>query len=189
MRVGSTLENLVKDYAGKVRVVYKNFVVHPDTVMEAHLGSCAAGKQGKFMAYKHAFWDKGFNAYAASRDPSKMGGANLREIVKSVGLDLAKWEKDVQSPECQAFIQADMAELNKFGVNGTPAFFINGAMIPGGIDEASFHQIIDQKLAIAESSGVSGAEYYQREIFEKGEKKFRSKKDPKPGAPAPAPAP
>ncbi len=183
MRVSSTLEKLVKDYGGKVRVVYKNFVVHPDTVMEAHLGSCAAAKQGKFLAYKHAFWEKGFNAYAASRDPSKMSGANLREIAKSVGLDVAKWEADLKGPECQQFVQNDMGELNKFGVNGTPAFFINGLMIPGGIDEGTFHQIIDEKLKIAEASGVSGAEYYQKEIFEKGEKKFRSKRDPKPGAP------
>lgn len=180
MRVGSTLEKLVKDYAGKVRVVYKHFVVHPQQVMEAHLGACAAGLQGKFMAYKHAFWDKGFNAYAQAGDQSKLGGKNLREIVKSVGLDLAKWEADLQGATCQGLVQGDMAELNKFGVSGTPAFYINGTMIPGGIDEGTFHKIIDQKLAIAEASGVPGAEYYQREIFEKGEKQFRSKKDPKP---------
>lgn len=180
MRVSSTLSKLVKDYGGKVRVVYKNFVVHPDTVMEAHLGSCAAARQGKFMAYKKAFWEKGFNAYAQTRDPSKMGGENLRAIAKSVGLDVAKWETDLKGPACQAVIQNDMQELNKFGVNGTPAFFINGMMIPGGIDEGTFHQIIDEKLKIAEASGVPGSEYYQREIFEKGEKKFRSKLDPKP---------
>jgi len=180
MRVSSTLTKLVKDYAGKVRVVYKNFVVHPQQVQEAHLGSCAAARQGKFMAYKHAFWEKGFNAYAKGGDATKLGGANLREIVKSVGLDLAKWEADLKGADCQALVQGDMAELNKFGVNGTPAFYINGTMIPGGIDEGSFHQIIDQKLAIAEASGVSGSEYYQKEIFEKGEKKFRSKKEPKP---------
>ena len=41
--------------------------------------------------------------------------------------------------------------------------------------------MIDAKLEIAQKSGVSGADYYAREIFAKGEKTFRSKKDPKPG--------
>ena len=41
-------------------------------------------------------------------------------------------------------------------------------------------QIIDEKLKVAQASGVSGAEYYDKEIMGKGEKQFRSKKDPKP---------
>ncbi|MCB9560715.1 MAG: thioredoxin domain-containing protein [Kofleriaceae bacterium] len=180
MRVSSTLEHLVKDYAGKVRVVYKNMLVHPDAVLEAHLGGCAAGKQGKFLAYKDAFWDKGFNAYAAAKDPSKLGGANLREIAKSVGLDLPKWEADLKSDACRQELGADMAELNKFGVHATPSFFVNGKFIGGALPEDQFKKVIDERLAVAEASGVPGAEYYQKEILDKGEKKFRSKKDPKP---------
>jgi protein-disulfide isomerase len=170
----------VKSYAGKVRVVYKNMVVHPETVLEAHLGGCAAAKQDKFLAYKHAFWEQGFNAYAQTRDPSKLGGENLRKIAKSVGLDLAKFEADIKGDACRADIEADMAELNKFGVRATPSFFINGKFIGGALPEEQFKQIIDEQLAIAEKSGVPAADYYQKEIFEKGEKKFRSKKEPKP---------
>ena len=44
----------MKDYDGKVRVVFKNMVVHPQVVTRAHLAGCAAGKQGKFIAYKEA---------------------------------------------------------------------------------------------------------------------------------------
>jgi hypothetical protein len=51
----------VKEYDGKVRVVFKNLVVHPQ-VTNAHLAGCAAGKQGKFQQFKAVFWEKGFKA-------------------------------------------------------------------------------------------------------------------------------
>ena len=44
----------MKEYDGKVRVVYKNMVVHPQVVTKAHLAGCAAGKQGKFVEFKNA---------------------------------------------------------------------------------------------------------------------------------------
>ena len=42
---------------------------------------------------------------------------------------------------------------------------------------AMLKQIIDEKLKIAEASGVSGAEYYEKEIMGKGVHQFRSKRD------------
>ena len=51
MRVSSILDEMVKKYDGKVRVVYKNFVVHPDTATDAHLAACAASKQGKIKDF------------------------------------------------------------------------------------------------------------------------------------------
>ncbi len=181
MRVGSTLEQLVKDYAGKVRVVYKNFVVHPDTALPAHMATCAAGLQGKFMEMKHTFWEKGFGEYAKTRDPSKMGEANILEMAKGIaGLDVARLAVDMKGEACMKHIQADMDELQKFGVNGTPAFFINGTFVGGAIPLEEFKRIIDGQLKVAEASGVPASEYYEREIMAKGEKKFRSAKDPKP---------
>jgi hypothetical protein len=70
-----------------------------------------------------------------------------------------------------------MAELKKFRVSGTPAFFINGFHVGGGIPKESFKQIIDSQLAIAEKTGVKGADYYEKEIMGKGLKQFRSKRD------------
>src|SRR5262245_20419851 len=179
MRVSSILEELVKEYQGKVRVVYKNMVVHPQIVQQAHLAACAAGKQKKFLEYKHAFWDKGFGPYAESQgqDRASMGEDNLVKIGQDIGLDPEKLKADMKGPECEQRIRDDMAELSKFRVNGTPAFFINGKHIGGGIPKDSFKEIIDDKLKVAEASGVSGADYYEKEIMGKGEKTFRGKKD------------
>jgi protein-disulfide isomerase len=178
-RVSATMDELVKEYNGKVRVVYTNFVVHPPA-KPAHLASCAAAKQGKYNEFKTAFWEKGFLPYAQSRDPSKLGEDNIMAIAKDLGLDTAKLKTDMATPECEARIQGDMNEMQKFHVNATPTFFINGKHVGGALPKEGFKQIIDEQLKTAEASGVPAAEYYDKVVLAKGEKQFRSKLDPKP---------
>lgn len=170
------LDELVAEYSGQVRVVYEHMVVHP-FAMAAHLGGCAAGKQGKYLAFKKLLWDKAFREYANTRDPSKLDEAHVLELGKAAGLDAAKLQRDMGATECKARIAADMAALEKFGVTGTPTLFINGTMMPSGSPKAALKAAIDEKLRLASSSGVSGADYYAKEIMGKGEKQFRSKRD------------
>jgi protein-disulfide isomerase len=143
-------------------------VVHPQQVAAAHLASCAAAKQGKFVEFYDAFWDRGYKEYQEKRDPSLLGEENVYKIAGEVGLDVGRLKNDMQG--CQQLVAADEEELRKFRVNGTPAFFINGEFVGGGIPKDAFKQIIDKKLQIAQASGVPGAEYYEREIRGKGEK-------------------
>ena len=160
--------------------MFKNMVVHPQVVTDAHKAGCAAGKQGKFVQFKNAFWDKAFAPYASAHDPSKLGVDNIMAIAKDIGLDTAKLKTDMESADCKAQIDNDMAELAKFHVNSTPSFFINGRPLNGALPKEQFKQIIDDRLKVAEASGVPGASYYEKEVIGKGEKQFRSKVDPKP---------
>jgi len=149
-------------------VVFKHKLVHPQQVATAHLAACASAKQGKFAEFYNAFWDRGFKEYQEKRDPSLLGEDNVYKIAGEVGLDVERLKADM--PACQQFVQADEQELGKFRVNGTPAFFINGEFVGGGIPKEAFKQIIDKKLQIAQASGVPGASYYEQEIRGKGEK-------------------
>ncbi len=149
-------------------------VVHPQQVQKAHDATCAAAKQGKFLEYYMAFWDKGFNAYSQSRDASKLGEENILAIAKELGMDAGKFKTDMDSQDCQAFVKADEAELRKFKVSGTPAFFINGKFVGGALPKEGFKQIIDEQLKKAEASGVAAAQYYQNEVMGKGVKQFKS---------------
>lgn len=169
---------MVREHKGKVRVVYKNFMVHPDTVMDAHLAGCAAHKQGKFEEFKNAYWKDGYGAYAKTRDPSKIGKENLIKIAASVGLDTAKLAKDMEGQECKDALRKDMSDLMKFHVNGTPSFFINGkfTMFAG---PGPFNAEIEKALAEVEKSGVPADQYYQKVVLEKGSKEFVSAADAK----------
>src|SRR5262249_47819905 len=162
----STLQELVKEYDGKVRVVFKNEIVHP-FVRDAHQAGCAAAKQGKFVVFKDAFWEKAFQAYANSggKDQAALGAENIMKIAQGIGLDAAKLKADMEGPECKAHVDGDVAELAKFHVNSTPMFFINGKHFPGARGKDEFKQVIDEQLKVAEASGVSGADYYQKEVM------------------------
>src|SRR5664279_5189119 len=150
-QVSDTLESLVKSYNGKVRVVFKN-----------------------------ELWTKGFDPYSASRDPSKLSEENVVAIAKEMGLNVDKLKTDMKGEDCKAQLQADMQELAKFHVNSTPTLFVNGTHVGGALPEQSFKTMIDEKIKLVEQSGVAPADYYEKEVMGKGEKQFRSKKDPKP---------
>lgn len=160
-----------------MRVVFKNLVVHPQQVQRAHLAGCAAAKQGKFVEYYQAFWEKSFAPYAAARDGSKLSEETILSWAPSIGLDAAKLKADMDSQDCQGRIAGDAQELSKFQVNSTPTFFINGIHVGGALPKEGFKQVIDERLKIAEASGVSAAEYYDKEVLAKGVPQFRSKSE------------
>jgi protein-disulfide isomerase len=166
----------VKDYNGKVRVVYKNMVVHPQVVMKGHQAGCAAAKQGKFNEFRHEWWDKAFAPYAAAHDPSKLGEESILSIAKDLKLDEAKFKADMNGPECQAQVTADMQELSKWHVNATPSFFIDGRVFRWSGSPDSFKAAIDDEIKKVEGSGTACADYYQKEVIDKGEKQFKSAK-------------
>jgi protein-disulfide isomerase len=53
MQIQGPVDELVREYGGRVRFVYKNFVLnhHTDAI---HRAGCAASKQGKFRAFADA---------------------------------------------------------------------------------------------------------------------------------------
>lgn len=169
----------MKDYDGKLRVVYKNFVVHPQVVLQGHLAGCAAAMQGKFDEFRHDWWDKAFGPYAASqgKDTSSMSVDNILSIAKDLKLDPAKFKADMDSKACKDHVQQDISDLETFKVGGTPAFFINGKSFEWDGTPDSFKSAIDTALKTAEGSGVPCADYYEKEVMGKGLKTFRSKKD------------
>jgi len=180
-RIAPVMRELVAEYKGKVRVVYTNMLIHPPA-RSAHLASCAAAKQGKYLAFKDAWWDKGYGPYAESggKDTSSLSEDGILKIAKGVGLDTKRLKTDMASDQCKARLEGDMAELAKFHVNSTPTFFINGKHISGALPKEAFKELIDEQLKIAEASGVPGADYYQKVVLAKGEKQFRSAADPRP---------
>ena len=142
-------------------------IVHPQ-VMNVHLAGCAAGKQGKFQPFKNIYWEKGYKQ-------RKMDDASVESFAKEAGLDMAKWKADKDSEACKQMVQADMAELQKFKVNSTPTFFVNGTHVGGALPKESFKQMIDEKLKAADGQN----DYYDKVVMATGSKQFRSAKDPK----------
>jgi len=169
-KVRPTIDQLLKDYPGKVRFVSKQFVVHPQVATDSSLAACAAHKQGKFEQMDTLLWDKAF----ATR---KFDRANIDALAKEAGLDLAKFKADMDG-DCKAFIQKDQAELQAMGQGATPTFYINGRYMSGAQPVPAFKAIIDEELKIAQervAQGTKPADYYKTWVLDKGLKKFTPK--------------
>ncbi len=74
---------------------------------------------------------------------------DLKQHAVAVGLDAAQFNACLDSHKYAAVVEADIKMGNDAGVNGTPAFFINGRMISGAQPFEAFKKIIDEELARA----------------------------------------
>lgn len=69
--------------------------------------------------------------------------ARALAVAKEVGCDMARIEKDMNSPEAQTTIDEDMKLADAIGVDGTPSYVIGDQLIVGAI---GFKQL-QQKVA------------------------------------------
>jgi protein-disulfide isomerase len=129
-------EQVLKEYPKDVNYVYKQFplpaTMHPNA-MPASKAVVAAGKQGKV-------WEMHDLVFQNSRE---LGADKLKEYAGRVGVDVARWEKDMNSPEVQQQIDREMAEGRAADVTGTPTIFVNGKRLQNRSIEG-FRQMIDE---------------------------------------------
>jgi protein-disulfide isomerase len=147
-RVIPTLAQLESKYGDKIKLVFRDFPIeslHPGAA-KAHEAARCANDQGKFWAYH----DKLFASPPTSRPET------FKELAKEIGLNPKAFETCLNSGKYQAAIKEDIAEGNRVGVIGTPAFFINGRQISGAQPLEAFARIIDDELS-RDVAGQSGA--------------------------------
>ncbi len=164
-RVEPTLEQLVKDYGKDIRIVYKNYVVHPDRASAAAWAVCAAHEQGKFVEYNKILWEKGF--------PQKLAEADMHGFAEELKLNVPKFKADMASDKCKQEVANDQKILSAVGTSGTPAFYINGRFLSGARPIEQFKAVIDEELKKANDAigkGEAAASYYQKNVVEKGKK-------------------
>jgi len=166
MKVGPTVEQLLKDYKGDLKVVFRHLVVHPGVATTPALAACAAHKQGKFREMKDLIWEKG---YKAGRN---LGQDNMEKLAGEIGLDMGRFKADMEGP-CKQVLAKDQRDLRSVGARGTPAFFINGRFLSGARPIDQFKKLIDEELKKANeriAKGTKVADYYKDWVLEKGKK-------------------
>lgn len=80
---------------------------------------------------------------------------NLKSLASKVNLDQSKFDLCLDSGSKASLVKADLDDGTKVGVNGTPAFFINGRLISGAVPFDQFKTIIDEELSGNVASGVT----------------------------------
>lgn len=150
-----TFSELKKNYidTGKVKLVFRDFPLgfHPAAQPAAEAAECA-----RFIGGDAAYWkmhDKMFSEQNILDSGSPTGAVS--KTVQFTADDLKKWAKDLgydigsclDSKKFASEVQKDTAQGASYGVQGTPAFFVNGNLLSGAYPYAAFKQLIDAELA------------------------------------------
>lgn len=72
----------------------------------------------------------------------------LEQYAATSGLDQVQLCACMQSRKYANVVEDDVKEASRFGVTGTPTFFINGRMLEGYYPAETLEKIIDEELAL-----------------------------------------
>lgn len=135
-RVLPTVQQLMKEYPNQVQWIFKHNPLdfHKDAPL-AHEASMAAGAQGKFWEMHDLLFERKTLAREA-----------LLGMAKELGLDMARFTKDLDSHRFRPTLLADQREGSELGVDGTPTFFVNGKQVVGAVPIDHFRKVIDAEL-------------------------------------------
>jgi len=118
------LPQLKKEFisTGKVKYVFKdNPLPFHELALPAAAAANCAGRQGKYWEMNDFLFESADNL----KRPNILGYA------RKLGLDMKRFEQCLDDPAVRAEISRDMADAKRFGVRGTPGFFI-GRVTPQG---------------------------------------------------------
>ena len=131
------LNELVKKYPDRITLVYKHFPltqIHNEA-MNAALASWAAQQQGKFWEYHNALFDQ----------QKTLNANSYTSIATTLGLNLARFDRDRQSPQARSAVEADQRLGESLGIDGTPAIIINGELLSGAVPLAELEKLLPAK--------------------------------------------
>jgi len=164
-RVMPALVQLRSEYKRDVRIVIKQFVVHPASATSSIAG-CAAAYQDGLDAMETAIWDAA-NDPAVQTTPSsgrrQLDEVELRELARALRLDLKQYDQDFAT--CKSAQIRDRPVLDKLGQRGVPGFWINGRHLSGAQPIETFRKVIDEereKWKADKAKGGKAATYYER---------------------------
>jgi protein-disulfide isomerase len=142
-RVEKTVDQLLEDYPGKIRVIYRDFPIRNHMRAEpAAMAARCAGDQGKYWEY-HA------NLFQVS---GNLLDDDLKNRAEQLGLDMVSFNQCYDNDVYKEAVRLSFAQGSAVGVKGTPTFFINGRRLAGAKPIGDFKEIIDEELALLEGS-------------------------------------
>ena len=136
------LEEVLKSYGNKVRLVVRDFPLpkHANALKAAEAAN-AANAQGKFVEYTALLF----------KHQDALDVASLKKYASEIGLNRARFDAELDGGKYLAEIKHDRDDAEIYGIDGTPAIFVNGVALREMSIEA-LRALIDRGLAGANST-------------------------------------
>ncbi len=132
-RVAGTLKEVI-EADGKIRLVMKEFPILGPQSIKAARAALASARQGKYEEFHWALMIR----------PGNMSDPHIRKIASSVGLDVERMQKDMESEEIDAMIRRNNQLARRLQITGTPAFVVGDTLVPGAIDRKALENLVAQ---------------------------------------------
>lgn len=124
--------------------VFKDFPIvelHPQAQLAAQAAECA-GDQGKYWDM-HAMLFANAQQWDTTPDVAQQ---QFQSYAQALTMDLPAFEQCMAQQTYAAEVQADFNEARSLGLQGTPAFIINGKLLSGARPIEQFVQVLDREL-------------------------------------------
>lgn len=135
------LDEALKSYGTKVRLVVRDFplAMHANARKAAEAAN-AAHAQGKFFEYTALLFKR----------QNALDLASLKKYASEIGLDRVRFDAALDGGKYAAEVKHDVDDGQMYGVDSTPAIFVNGIALKEMSSEA-LRALIDRGLAGANS--------------------------------------
>lgn len=127
---------LQRTLGDQLRFVFRNFPlaeIHPHAEGAAEAAE-AAGAQGKFWEMHDLLFEH----------QGALDGPDLVQYARQLGLDLARFERDLTEHRFASRVHEDILSGARSGVNGTPTFYVNGRRHDASYDLDTLLQAISR---------------------------------------------
>jgi protein-disulfide isomerase len=140
------VEDMLKKYDGKTRLVFKHFPLsfHPQAEKAAR-GARAAQAQGKFWEMYGLLFE----------NQERLSPQVVEELAKGLGLDMAKFQKDIESEAIADAVSRDRKQGERLDIQSTPTLYVNGRQFSGQSFPEELAEWIELELELSSGQAVA----------------------------------
>lgn len=154
-----TLEELLKENPGRVRLVWRN---KPLPFHRHARAAAAAALEVRAQRGDAAFWKMHDLLFRDQREPDAFSETRLRTYATELGADADQVIQATRDGRHDAAIEADLAVAERAGISGTPTFTINGFLLTGAQPIAMFRRVLRHAQAAPQAPRNAAAKPSKR---------------------------
>jgi protein-disulfide isomerase len=143
--VQSTVKDILEDYQGQVRLVFRDFYFTSVHSQKAHEAAQCVFEQDAdlYWEYHDLLYQRQNEWKPSSADAMTVFMGYAAQIGVS---DLVGFGQCLQNGKFAEEVQKDMRDGDEYGVTGTPTFFVNGYKLAGVPTYEDFRSAIEEAL-------------------------------------------
>ena len=132
------LKSIREKYPQQVRIVYRDFPLHDNSIFLALSARCA-GEQNKFWAMHDLFFE--------NQDRFNVSQSELKQVMPDIGsalgLDVVKFKNCLDEQRYFPQIEQDVEDASFLQIQGTPTWYINNVPFVGHLPASQLHDIVE----------------------------------------------